>query len=251
MKSIVIVKTGGKIASLTSVAGDYEDWIAEGLGMTSYPFTVVDVVGGAPLPALSEVVAIVITGSASMVTEQSAWMKHTADWLRQAVSQRVPLLGICFGHQLLAQALGGEVGYNPRGLEVGTVTIRLAAEALSDPLFEGMPSKFAAQVSHRQSVLRLPPGARLLASSDKDQHQAFALGPCAWAIQFHPEFDARIIRVFIEHYRLRLSEEGDSAQRLLDTVAESPDSAALLRRFANIVAGYEGSYRERKGIMND
>jgi len=235
MKQLIIVKTGGKIASLDRVAGDYEQWIARGLGETAYPLTVVDVARGEPLPDLSTVAAIVITGSASMVTERAAWMEQGAAWLRRAVAAEVPLLGICFGHQLLAWALGGEVGYNPHGVEVGTATIRLTAEAQQDPLFSGMPATFPAQVSHRQSVLRLPAGARLLAASDKEPHQAFAVGACAWGIQFHPEFDAPIIRYFIEHYRQRLLEEGDSAERLLGSVRDSPHSASLLGRFARLV----------------
>lgn len=234
MKQLIIVKTGGKIPSLAGVAGDYEQWIAGGLGETAYPLAVVDVARGESLPDLSTVAAIVITGSAAMVTERAAWMEQSAAWLCRAVAAEVPLLGICFGHQLLAWALGGEVGYNPQGVEVGTATIRLAAEAQQDPLFSGMPATFPAQVSHRQSVLRLPAGARLLAASDKEPHQAFAIGACAWGIQFHPEFDAQIIRYFIEHYRERLLGEGDSAQRLLGSVRDSPHSASLLGRFARL-----------------
>ena len=235
MKRIVIIKTGGKIPTLADVEGDYEDWIAGGLGEIAYPITVVDVEGGQALPLISEVAAIVITGSASMVTEHTGWMEKSASWIRQAVAQSVPLLGICFGHQLLAYALGGDVGYNPRGLEVGTATIRLTAEARQDPLFNTMPGEFFAQVSHRQSVLCLPTGARLLASSEMDPHQAFSYGASAWGVQFHPEFDACIIRRFIEYYQQRLLEAGDSAQRLLAEVSESPHSASLLRRFARIV----------------
>jgi GMP synthase (glutamine-hydrolysing) len=240
MKRLIIVKTGSKIPSLAGVDGDYEQWIARGLGKSVYPIAVVDAARGAPLPDPSTVAAIVITGSAAMVTERAAWMEQGAAWLRGAVAAEVPLLGICFGHQLLAWALGGEVGYNPDGVEVGTATIRLAGEAQQDPLFMGMPTTFPAQVSHRQSVLRLPAGARLLAASDQEPHQAFAVGPCAWGVQFHPEFDAPIIRHFIEHYRERLLGEGDSAERLLGAVRDSPHSASLLGRFARLAQGAGG-----------
>lgn len=235
MKQLIIVKTGSKIPSLAGVAGDYGEWIARGLGETGYPLAIIDVARGEPLPDRSTVAAIVITGSTAMVTERATWMEQGAAWLRGAVAAEVPLLGICFGHQLLAWALGGEVGYNPRGLEVGTATIRLTDEAQQDPLFRGMPATLPAQVSHRQSVLRLPAGARLLAASDKEPHQAFAVGACAWGVQFHPEFDAPIIRYFIEYYRERLLEEGDEAERLLGTVRDSPHSASLLGRFARLV----------------
>jgi GMP synthase (glutamine-hydrolysing) len=236
MKRLLIIKTGGKIASLAGVPGDYEDWIATGLGEIAWPVQVVDVQQGEVLPDPSQVAAIVVTGSASMVSERAAWVERSAAWLREALAAQLPLLGICFGHQLLAYALGGEVGYNPRGVEVGTATIRLFAEAQHDPLFRGMPPTFPAQVSHRQSVLRLPEGARLLGESDKEPHQAFAWGSHAWGIQFHPEFDAPIIRFFIESYRQRLCDEGDSVERLLAAVKDSPHSASLLRRFALLAA---------------
>ncbi len=234
MKRFVIVKTGGKIASLADVAGDYEDWIAQGMGITAYPIAVVDVARGQSLPALSEVAAIVVTGSASMVTDHSEWIVELALWLRRAVAQQVPLLGICFGHQLLAKALDGDVDYNPRGLEVGTASVQLASQTQGDPLFGAMPEVFSAQVSHRQSVVRLPAGARLLASSEKDPHQAFRYGTLAWGVQFHPEFDASITRAFIEHYRQRLLDEGASVERLLAEVRESPQSASLLQQFARL-----------------
>lgn len=247
MKPLLIVKTGGKIGALAGVPGDYEDWIAKGLGRVRHNIEVVDVQHGEPLPKITEVAAVIITGSASMVTEHSDWMERTATWLREAVAERIPLLGICFGHQLLAYALEGEVGYNPRGLEVGTTSIRLTPEAHHDPLFKGMPGEFSAQVSHRQSVLRLPAGARLLASSDKDPHQAFVYGACAWGIQFHPEFNVAIIPQFIEHYRRRLHDEGDSAEKLIAEVAESSHSESLLQRFA-CLAEHEFGHGGTKSI---
>ncbi len=236
MKRLIIIKTGGKIASLVDHEGDYEDWIASGLQVADFTIEVVDVQRGERLPPLSGVSAIVITGSGEMVTEHARWMEHTADWVRQALAQSVPLLGICFGHQLLAYALEGEVEDNPEGLEVGTATIRLRPEAQDDPLFRGMPGEFDAQVSHQQSVLRLPTGARLLGSSDKDLHQAVAYGDCAWGVQFHPEFDAAIIRQFVAHYHEQLQAVGDSAERVLANVSESPYSAILLQRFARLAA---------------
>jgi len=233
-KRTLIIKTGEKIPALASITGDYEDWIAAGFAGVLSRITVIDVSQGERLPAVNEIAAVAITGSGAMVGEKNGWMEQTADWLREAVSAGLPVLGICFGHQLLAYALGGEVGYNSRGLEVGTTTIRLNKVAEKDPLFAGMPSSFAAQVSHRQSVLRLPREARLLAASDKEPHQAFAVGHCAWGLQFHPEFNEPIIRYFIEYYRELLQQEGDTAERLLAATAPTPESGGLLQRFAQL-----------------
>lgn len=233
-KYAVIIKTGEKIASLSTTEGDYEDWIASGISRVYVDAIVVDVARGESLPPLAQVAAILITGSGAMVTERTPWMEQSAAWLRSAVAASVPVLGICFGHQLLAYALGGEVGDNPRGLEVGSHTINLTDAGCSDPLFRGFPASFAAQLSHQQSVLRLPEGARLLASSDKDPNQAFAIGECAWGVQFHPEFNKTIVQHFIRYYRDMLHRQGGSADVLLTETVESPESASLLSRFAEL-----------------
>lgn len=235
MKPVVILKTGRKIDSLDSVPGDYEDWIREGMALALQAVTVIDAAEVEVLPDPQRLSAVVVTGSGSMVSDEEPWMKTAADWLRGVAEQGVPVLGICFGHQLLAWALGGKVDYNPRGVEVGTVTVTLNQQAASDPLFAAMPGRFVAQLSHSQSVMALPPGARLLASSEMEPHQAFAWGERAWGIQFHPEFDERIIPCFIDYYREGLEEQGHSVEALHAAVRPTPESATLLRRFARII----------------
>jgi GMP synthase (glutamine-hydrolysing) len=234
-KPLVILKTGRKIHSLDPIPGDYEDWIAAGMGWERAAVRVIDTAAGGPYPEPAAVVGIAITGSASMVSEQAPWMRKAADWLVRAVQQEIPVLGICFGHQLLAHALGGRVDYNPRGVEVGTVEVRLAKAAAIDPLFSVLPNRFPAQLSHRQSVLELPPEATLLASSAMEPHQGFAFGPCAWGVQFHPEFDERIIPCFVRYYHEILAAQGRSAEGLLAAIRPAPESRGLLQRFGELV----------------
>jgi GMP synthase (glutamine-hydrolysing) len=121
---------------------------------------------------------VVITGSHAMVTGHREWSERTARWLRGAVERGIPTLGICYGHQLLAYALGGEVGDNPNGLEAGAVDVHLNGAVQDDALFAGFPSPITGYVGHHQSVLRLPPGARRLASSAMDANQIFVMGEC-------------------------------------------------------------------------
>ncbi len=239
-KPLVILKTGRKIPSLDAIAGDYEDWIAAGMGWEPDVVRVIDPGNGEALPPLDSVAGIAITGSGSMVTERADWMLRTAEWLADAVRREVPVLGICFGHQLLAYALGGEVDYNPRGVEVGTVEVTLADAAAVDPLFSVLPKRLWAQLSHRQSVRALPPGATLLGASEMEPHQGFAFGPCAWGVQFHPEFDERIIAHFVRYYREILAEEGRSTEDLLTAIRPAPESQALLKRFGEWVLKARG-----------
>jgi GMP synthase (glutamine-hydrolysing) len=190
----------------------------------------------AELPDPGSLAAVVLTGSSAMVSEREAWSERTAEWLRGAVAGGTPVLGICYGHQLLAHALGGRVGRNPRGREIGTVWVEALPAARDDALLGELPVRCPVQVTHVESVLELPPGATLLAASEGDPHQAFAVGPRAWGVQFHPEFDADAIRAYLEARRELIRAEGRDPEALLAGVRESPCGPALLRRFAALAS---------------
>jgi len=234
-KPLVILKTGRKIDALAAIPGDYEDWIAAGMAWERATVRVIDAVAGGPYPEPAAVAGVVITGSGSMVSEHAPWMRKAATWLAGAVQQEIPVLGICFGHQLLAHALGGCVDYNPRGVEVGTVEVRLTEAAAGDPLFSVLPARLPAQLSHRQSVLALPPGATLLGSSTMEPHQGFAVGSRAWGVQFHPEFDEQIMPGFVRYYEEILAAQGRVAEDLLAAIGPAPQSQGLLQRFGDLV----------------
>lgn len=229
----MIIKTGSTITELGAQKGDFEDWIATGLG-NNLPIQVIDVKNGATLPDADQFSAVVITGSHHMVTEHLPWSEAAASWLAQAVRQRMPVLGICYGHQLLAYALGGEVGDNLGGSEYGSTTIHLHPTACHDPLFSQMPNEFTAQVCHKQSVLKAPPGATILAHSRKDNCQSFVMGN-AWGVQFHPEFDADVMRFYLRQFRQVLIDEGQEPDALLEQVCETPVSTSLLGKFAHLI----------------
>lgn len=198
MRALYIVKTGSTFSSITEKNGDFEDWIAQGLRPEQLlpaehpPIYVMDAVtnGHGPLiyPQPGMCAGVVISGSHAMVTDDAPWMKDLAHWLHQVCMAGIPVLGICFGHQLLAQTLGGEVGLHPAGLELGTVPVAIQTDVSHDPVWQGMPACFDAQVVHYQSVLRLPQGACVLAGNAHEPHQAFRWRNHVWGVQFHPEF---------------------------------------------------------------
>jgi len=237
MKPILIIKTGSTLSSLKSTRGDFEDWMVRGCALPRSAFHVVNVESGETLPAYETISAVMVSGSHAMVSERMPWSETAAHWLAQAVERRLPTLGICYGHQLLAHALGGEVDYNPNGLEKGTLEVTLVPEGQSDPLLSILPRISRLHLSHAQSVLRLPAGALRLARSTMDEHQAFSFNGNAWGVQFHPEFDADVMRAYIQADHGDLLAAGQDPETLLAGCEETPFGSQLLQRFA-VLAGW-------------
>ena len=236
MKPILIIKTGSTLPTLKKRKGDFEDWIIKGAGLPPSSFLVVDVEKGQTLPNDKDISSVIITGSHAMLTDHLAWSETAAQWLAAAVSLGIPTLGICYGHQLLAYALGGSVDYNPKGREYGMVELTLAPTASADPLLQILPASPKLYVCHSQTVTRLPEDAVLLAASARDSYQAFSYHSSAWGLQFHPEFDADITRTYIQSSQEHLVEEGQDLQKLMVGCVDSPLGDLILRRFVEIAA---------------
>jgi len=241
MGRIAILKVGTTLPSLISQKGDFEDWISAGMELAKDEKIVIDVQNGAALPAYEELTGTVITGSHANVTEHHKWSERLAEWLPGAVERRIPILGICYGHQLLAYALGGEVGDNPKGWEFGTIDIHLTSAAHGDALLGGLETPIKVHVTHTQAVLRLPEKARRLACSEKDGNQAFAIGDFVWGVQFHPEYDAGVVKEYIGHYREMLRRQGQDSDELMTRSVDTVYGGTILRRFAALVNKRKGS----------
>lgn len=150
---------------------------------------------GEALPDFDQISGAILSGSWAMVTDHAEWSERSAAWIRAAIDHDLPLLGVCYGHQLMAYALGGEVADNPNGWERGLLPIRCSAQAQRDPLLQNLPQDFSVWLSHRQSVISAPPQAQVLAASARDGCQIVRYTPQALSVQFHPEFSRHIMNV--------------------------------------------------------
>lgn len=240
MTALLVIKTGDAIPSISAKRRDFETWIAAGAGLSLADVTVIRVFQGEALPEPESVPGVIVTGSSSLLTDRELWSENTARWLARAVALDKPVLGICYGHQLLAHALGGEVRHNPRGREIGTVDVKLNSHAKTDPLFGSFSDLLHLPVAHLQSVVRVPAHASVLGASVLDPHQIIRYGSAAWGVQFHPEFDANIVRAYIDASRDDMLREGLDSEAIWHSATDTADGTFVLRRFAEIV---------RKGVM--
>ncbi|WP_311063106.1 glutamine amidotransferase [Halomonas sp. DWK9] len=232
MASLVIIKTGDAFPEVVDQHGDFEQLFIQRLS-DALPAHLTLSVWDARLTATppADIAGAVITGSHSMVSEQPTWSEALKPWLQQALADDVPLLGVCYGHQLMAAAFGGISDYHPAGRESGTRAVRLTQAGQQDALFSQLPGHFSAHLTHAQSVMQLPPNTTVLAHNSHDAHQALRYGPRQWSVQFHPEFSPPVMRAYIERQRAALRDQGDDPDQLISTISETPDASSLLQRF--------------------
>jgi len=224
---LLVVQTGS-----THPHGDYPRWFERALG---FEMPVVRAHAAERLgPALDRVrpQGIIVTGSPLSVIEKTPWMLQLGDDLLRAGERGTPVLGVCFGHQLLARASGGDVVQNPRGREIGTVRVQLTDAGRKDLLFAwaGGP-EIEVQATHIDAVDPLPAAATVLASNENSAAQAYRLSETIAGVQFHPELWAAAMRDLILSRRDKLAAEGRDALALAAQVREV-EAGAVLRAFA-------------------
>ncbi|HIG82257.1 MAG TPA: GMP synthase [Verrucomicrobiales bacterium] len=148
------------------------------------------------LPAVTdECDAWLTSGARASVFEEEDWIRNFQQFIVALHADRRKTVGICFGHQMIAQALGGEVRRSERGWGIGVQEIAITtAEPWMQPPLTGVRMLF----THQDQVEQLPPGARLLGSTDHCPYAMFAMGDHILAMQSHPEYSRRYLRALIE-----------------------------------------------------
>lgn len=207
-------------------AGEQQHWFVAALDLQPDEYRVFRPDLGEALPDPSSLAAAILTGSWAMVTDHAEWSERTAAWIRSAMDHRLPLLGVCYGHQLISYALGGRVDNNPRGVERGQQKVTTKPGVEKDPLLSQLPSQFTAWLSHQQSVLQAPEGAQVLATSAMDQCQIIRYSQQALSFQFHPEFTGTIMTACLQN-----SQQDEAASSLLMHQTEPVWPLQLLQDF--------------------
>ena len=221
--------------------------LREALLADGVDWTVVELDAGDAIPTLEDYDALWVMGGPMDVwdTDEHPWLAAEKEAIRRWVRDlERPFLGLCLGHQLLADALGGSCG-PLRPPEIGVMDIELTAAGLGDPVFAGMAARQRVLQWHSVQVVALPKGAAVLAQSPVCSNQAMRVGPRAWSMQYHVEVESDTVRNWgaVPAYRQALEtalgpgaldQMADDANRCLDDFTAAAD---LLYRNFTAAAG--------------
>jgi GMP synthase-like glutamine amidotransferase len=229
--SVALLECDHVDAEVRGIAGDYGDMFSNLFSDHAPEVALdhVDVVGGAALPELGTHDGIVITGSRQSVGDDLPWIDDLIDLVVRAHERNVPVVGICFGHQLIAHALGGRVDRAPAGWGVGVHrAIITAPRAWMAPRSSG----FDLLVSHQDQVTAVPSGGTVLATSDHAPVAAFEVGSLL-GFQGHPEFVAAYADALMTRRVERIG--GDVIDRARGTLSRATDHATVARWIARFL----------------
>ena len=228
---IGILETGRPPEGLEA-HGPYPRVFAELLG-PDLDYVAYPVIEGTLPASVHDADGWLVTGSRFGAYDTEPWIRRLEAFLKDAVAAKVPVVGICFGHQILAQALGARVEKASAGWGVGPHEY----EVVERPAWmDGQARTMMLNAMHQDQVLSLPDGARVIARSDFCPYAALAYGDHAMSIQAHPEFDNAYERALITMRRGKLipEERAAPALALLGESGAAPDAgnaARWIRRF--------------------
>jgi GMP synthase-like glutamine amidotransferase len=211
---VALLQCGHIHPDLVPEHGDYPEVFADLLGPHGLEITTVDV-SEQPIPAPGSFDGWLVSGSASSAYDPLPWIAELEAHLRALVAASEPLVAVCFGHQVLAQALGSRVEKADDGWGVGAHRYELVGPPR--PWMDPPADSVRLIASHQDQVVELPADAELLARTEHCPIAAYAVGDAAIAIQPHPEFTAAVSRGLVERRRGAIGEDrSDEALASLD-----------------------------------
>ncbi len=226
---IGILETGRPPAELEPGFGRYDAMFRRLVG-GGHDFTTYEVLAGQFPKRPEDEDAYIVTGSPAGVYDDLPWIAPLISFL-QAAKGRAKLVGVCFGHQVMAEAFGGRVTKSDKGWGVGLHRYQVWEQA---PWMDDVED-FAIPVSHQDQIVRQPPATRIVAASPFTSFGVLAYeDQPAISFQCHPEFDPAYAEALIEHRRARL----EGADEAIESLRQPNDRALVgtwIRRF------FEGS----------
>ncbi len=193
-------------------------------------FTVYQVTEGQYPESVDECDAYLITGSKSSVYDDEPWIVKLRDYVVSLHKQRKKLIGICFGHQLIAQALGGLTQKSKNGWGVGNAVSNIEKTM---PWMGNAKQQFSLLVSHQDQVTTLPVDALLIASNEQCSNTSFQIASHMLAFQGHPEFSEDYLKYSMNKRRDLIGEE--KYNKALDSLKESQDSQLVAQWMINFI----------------
>lgn len=184
---IGILKSGQSPEVIRDELGDYDTMFEKLLAGRGFDFRSYHVEAMEFPESIHDADGWLLTGSRHGVYEDHAFIAPLEAFIRSAYDAQVPLVGICFGHQIIAQALGGKVVKSPKGWAVGA----------QDYDFDGQ--KVTLNAWHQDQVVELPQGAQVIGQNDFCENAALVYGDRAYTVQAHPEFGDGMIQGLIDH----------------------------------------------------
>lgn len=183
--------------------------------------------------SVAECDGYVVTGSRFSVTDETPWMLHLEKFLRDCVANKRPVFGICFGHQILAKALGGEVRKADQGWQLGLQNYQITSKP--DWMAEA-PDQLRINAIHQDQVVTLPDGAEVIATAPQCPVAGLVYGDAAASFQAHPEFTLDFEKDLLKTYSgvtlpKELAQEALKGVKARDAETDSPLIARMVRRF--------------------
>ena len=235
---------------VTHTASEHPGHLSRWLPEVGLELEVVEPWNGGELPTdLSGYDALISMGGPQQAYDDTSasWLADTKRLLATAVADGVPVLGICLGAQLLAEATGGRVRPGEAGPELGARLVAKRDAAVDDPLFVDLPLSPVVVQWHWDEIVELPPRALLLAASPRYPHQAFRVGTKAYGLQFHIETPPDMVRGWAaadaDGVRAAGLDPDDVAERTVDVLPEIEEVwRPFAERFAALVRGESRTY---------